>query len=592
MPWSAALRLLVLSLIIASLAVGCSDNNDPSTEDVTPDLVSDAGLDRGLDLSPDDGPDSDLDLGPDLSSDADLDLGSDDGPDDGPDQFDSTEDMPPLLCQVNERVQGNVCVACAAGTVNDAGDDMSGVDTQCDDPCAVVFGVACGAVTSHYIKSLNADFGDLFGYSVALSGDTLVVGAATESSSSTGVNSASQNSGAAYVFVRVNGVWSQQAYLKASNTGDDDRFGFSVAISGDTLVVGAPDEDSTKTDPSDDSVRKSGAAYVFARSNGVWTQQALLKASNPEPYDQFGYSVGIWGDTVVVGAHEEDGDATGVNGADNNDARNSGAAYVFARSSGVWTQQAYLKALNTGENDKFGSSVAIWEDTVVVGAITEEGGSSGVNGADNNAVRNSGAAYAFVRVNGVWAQQAYVKASTPAVGDQFGFSIAISGDTFVVGANTKDTPSGGGQGIIDDTGAAYVFARVNGVWTQQALLTASTVSDYYEIFGHSVAISGDTVVVGAFAEDGDATGVNGSDNDNALDSGAAYVFARSSGVWSQRAYLKASNTGGGDLFGYSVAAWGDTVVVGAPLEEGGATTVNGPDNNDKFFSGAAYTFEP
>ena len=147
----------------------------------------------------------------------------------------------------------------------------------------------------------------------------------------------------------------QQAYLKASNTGAYNYFGYSVAISGDTVVVGAY------------QVR---AAYVFVRSSGSWTQQAYLQASNTEAYDQFGISVAISGDTVVVGASGNSSNATGVNGTQsNNNAGSSGAAYVFVRSSGTWTQQAYLKASNTDANDRFGGSVAISGDTVVVGRI-------------------------------------------------------------------------------------------------------------------------------------------------------------------------------------------------------------------------------
>jgi hypothetical protein len=193
----------------------------------------------------------------------------------------------------------------------------------------------------------------------------------------------------------------QQAYLKASNTGAGDEFGDSVAVSGDTVVVGAWGEDSSATgvngDQADNSASNSGAAYVFVRSGGVWSQQAYLKASNTGAGDFFGWSVAVSGDTVVVGAQYEDSSATGVNGnqADNS-ALDSGAAYVFVRSGGVWSQQAYLKASNTGAGDEFGRSVAISGDTVVVGAPSEDSSAVGVNGnqADNSAA-DAGAAYVF-----------------------------------------------------------------------------------------------------------------------------------------------------------------------------------------------------
>ena len=241
-----------------------------------------------------------------------------------------------------------------------------------------------------YLKASNAEAGDFFGISVAIAGDTVVVGAYFEDSNATGVNgiqsdNSASGSGAAYVFTRSGGVWSQQAYLKASNTGGSDQFGHSVAIAGDTVVVGAFLEDSNATgvngNQSDNSALDSGAAYVFTRSAGVWSQQAYLKASNSEANDQFGASVAIAGDNVVVGAYLEASNATGVNfNQSDNSALGSGAAYVFMRSAGVWSQQAYLKASNTGAGDNFGLRVAIAGDTVVVGAYGEASNATGVNG--------------------------------------------------------------------------------------------------------------------------------------------------------------------------------------------------------------------
>ena len=265
-----------------------------------------------------------------------------------------------------------------------------------------------------YLKASNSDGGlfpsDQFGTSVAVSGDTVVVGAFGESSNATGVNgnqadNSATQSGAAYVFVKGGGgVWSQQAYLKASNTGGRDQFGRSVAVSGDTVVVGAYREDSNAAGVNgnqvDNSAGDSGAAYVFVRDGGgVWSQQAYLKASNTDANDEFGYSVSMSGDTVVVGAWLEGSNAAGVDGnQDNNSALSSGAAYVFVREGGgVWSQQAYLKASNTGAGDGFGRSVAVSGDTVVVGAQFEDSNATGVNGnqADNSAVQ-AGAAYVFL----------------------------------------------------------------------------------------------------------------------------------------------------------------------------------------------------
>ncbi len=462
-----------------------------------------------------------------------------------------------------------------------------------------------------YLKASNTGAGDNFGASVAVSGDTVVVGAFLEDSSATGVdgnqaNNSAVDSGAAYIFVRDGaGVWSQQAYLKASNTGDGDWFGWSVSVSGDTIVVGAYQEDSNTTGINgyqlDNSASKSGAAYVFVRDGGVWSQQAYLKASNSEANDRFSTTVALSGDVVVVGATGEASNTTGVNGdqADNS-AVKAGAAYVFVRVGGVWSQQAYLKASNTDIIDFFGYSVSVSGDTVVVGAPAEESNATGVNGnqTDNSAI-GPGAAYIFVRDSGgVWSQQAYLKASNTDARDGFGVSVSVSGDTVVVGAfaeASNATGVGGNQAGNSGagSGAAYVFVRdVSSVWSQQAYLKASN-TDAGDIFGISVAVSGDTVVVGAHGERSSATGVNGNQADNNFfRSGATYVFVRDgASVWSQQAYLKASNTGANDFFGYSVSVSGDTVVVGAPEEDSNDTDVNGDQaDNSADETGATYVF--
>ncbi len=409
-------------------------------------------------------------------------------------------------------------------------------------------------------------------------------------------------SGAAYVFVRNGSTWSQQAYLKASNTDAGDYFGWSVSISGDTLVVGAFRESSNATgvngNQTDNSATESGAAYVFVRSGSTWSQQAYLKASNTGTGDYFGWSVSISGEALVVGAFQESSVSTGVNGnqADNT-ALNSGADYVFVRSGSTWSQQAYLKASNTGAGDQFGYTVSISGDTLVVGAYGEDSNATGVGGnqADNSA-STSGAAYAFVRSGSTWTQQAYLKASNTEASDAFGYSVSISGDTLVVGAYAESSNATGVNGNQTDntatgSGAAYVFARSGSAWSQQAYLKASN-TGASDQFGSRVSISGDALVVGAIGESSNATGVGGSQtNNNAGGSGAAYLFARSGGTWSQQAYLKASNAGASDQFGWSVSISGDTLVVGADYEKSSAIGVNGNQADDSLNeSGAAYVF--
>ncbi len=454
-----------------------------------------------------------------------------------------------------------------------------------------------------YLKASNTGANDLFGYSVAISGDTVVVGAPYEASSATGVdgdqaNNSATQSGAVYVFVRSGTTWSQQAYLKASNTGAEDGFGYSVAISGDTVVVGAPYEDSNAAgvngNQNDNSASFAGAAYVFVRSGTTWSQQAYLKASNTEAEDGFGTSVDISGDTVVVGARNEASSAASVDGNQNdNSASFAGAAYVFTRSGDTWSQQAYLKASNAEANDGFGNSVAISGDSVVVGAYGEA--SVGSNQADNSA-SYAGAAYVFVRSGATWSQQAYLKASNTEAFDSFGTTVAISGDTVVAGAYGEDSSTAGVDGNQADNsasyaGAAYVFVRSGTAWSQQAYLKASN-TGANDMFGNSVAISGDTLVVGAIKEASSATGVDGNQADNsATDAGAAYVFVRSSDTWSQQDYLKASNTGAGDLFGISAAISGDNVVVGAYGEASSAAGVGGDQaDNSASYAGAAYVY--
>jgi hypothetical protein len=238
------------------------------------------------------------------------------------------------------------------------------------------------------------------------------VGAWQEDSAATGIDGdQSDNSldpaGAVYVFTRDEaGVWSQQAYIKASNT-DRDSFGKSVALSGDTLAVGAVGESSGATgvngDQADNSRGGAGAVYVFTRNeSSEWSQQAYIKASNTDSdprywNDEFGYSVALDGDALAVSAIGEDSQATGINGDQTgNNSDESGAVYLFTRdASGTWSQQAYVKASNTGFSRSFGRSVELNGDTLAVGAW-DRSGATGINGdqTDTSAF-GAGAVYVF-----------------------------------------------------------------------------------------------------------------------------------------------------------------------------------------------------
>jgi hypothetical protein len=458
-----------------------------------------------------------------------------------------------------------------------------------------------------YGKASNTGEGDGLGMNVALSGDTLVVGAHTEDSAAQGVDGdetsdAAPGSGAVYVFRRAGTTWQQEAYLKASNTGANDLFGFSLALSGDTLAVGALTEESAAQgvggDQADNGAEDSGAVYVFRRTGTTWQQEAYIKASNTDAGDRFGISLALSGDTLAVGAYLEDSAAQGVGGDQtSNGAENSGAVYVFQRSGTAWQQEAYIKASNTGAEDLFGQEVALFGNTLAVTAPGEGSAAQGVGGDQaSDAAPSSGAVYVFQRSGTAWEQEAYIKASNTGENDKFGNSLALSGDTLAVGAFGEDSAAqgvGGDQAddSAGDSGAVYLFRRSGTAWQQEAYLKASNTGTG-DAFGIGVALSNDTLAVGAYGEGSAAQGVDGDQaDDSAGQSGAVYLFRRMGTSWQQEIYLKASNSGAGDLFGGSVALSGDTLAVGAYGEDSTAQDVGGDQADEGAQnSGAVYIF--
>jgi hypothetical protein len=465
-----------------------------------------------------------------------------------------------------------------------------------------------------YIKASNAKRDDQFGYTVALSSDgsTMAVGTTAEDSAAKGINGnqadhSALNAGAVYVFVRNGNTWAQQAYVKASNAKAGDQFGASLALSGDgnTMAVGATGESSSATgingNQADTTMAGAGAVYVFARSGTTWSQQAYVKASNTgekDEGDQFGYSVALSsdGNTLATGAIAEDSAATGINGdQSNNAADGAGAVYVFARSGSTWSQQAYVKPWNTTvRGGLFGYSVGLSGNgsTLAVGTYDED--------------RGKGAVYIFTRTGSTWAQQNRLTASNAEPGDSLGCSIAISddGNTVVAGAFDEDSllrgiqpPNEGSNDAASDvsTGAAYVFVRNGTAWTQQAFIKATN-TRLNDQFAWALALSrdGNTLAVGAHLEDSGATGLNGDQEDaTAEDSGAVYVYARNEAKWTPVAYVKASNTKASAEFGISIALNGDgkLLAVGAFKEGGGGSGIN-PAHAAKPApeSGAAYVY--
>ena len=360
------------------------------------------------------------------------------------------------------------------------------------------------------------------------------------------------------MFTRAGSTWSQQAYVKASNTNFHDTFGRSVSLSGNTLAVSALGEKSCATgingDQLDNGCGEAGAVYIFTRSENVWTQEAHVKASNTRSRHAFGTQVSLDGDTLAVGAALEDSCATGINGDQTNSSCfDAGAVYVYTRTAGVWTQQAYVKASNTnlgnviGLGDIFGLNVALNGNTLIVAAPGEGSCATGINGDQFDNGCGTGAVYIFARTNNLWSQVAYVKAIPPtaptSIALGFAASLAFDGTTLAVGSGddtcaTGFNPSPGLNNCLRSN-AVYLFSRTATSWAQRAFVKASN-AEAWDFFGAPVsglAIAGNTLAVGAINEDSCATGINGNQNDNscglhpspdtnqfAFGSGAVYVY--------------------------------------------------------------------
>jgi Ni,Fe-hydrogenase III small subunit len=298
---------------------------------------------------------------------------------------------------------------------------------------------------------------DYFGYSVSISGDQLVVGAHLDDDNGS-------NSGSVYVYEKQGGVWTYKQKLTAFDGAADDRFGNSVSISGDYLVVGSYYDD-------DNGIFDSGSAYVYEKQGGVWTYKQKLTAFDGAANDRFGNSVSISGDQLVVGVNFDD---------DNGDF--SGSVYVYEKQGGVWTYKQKLTAFDGAAFDNFGHSVSISGDQLVVGAFGDD---------DNGS--NSGSVYVYEKQGGVWTYKQKLTAFDGAADDRFGNSVSISGDQLVVGANFDDDNG-------SYSGSVYVYEKQGGVWTYKQKLTAFD-GAAFDNFGHSVSISGDQLVVGAFGDD-------------------------------------------------------------------------------------------
>ncbi|HMX29108.1 MAG TPA: putative Ig domain-containing protein, partial [Blastocatellia bacterium] len=377
------------------------------------------------------------------------------------------------------------------------------------------------------LTSVDGGPKEYFGEAVAVDGDTLAVGAYAQT---IGGNT---EQGAVYIFVRNGTGWTFQRKLTANDGAAGDSFGWAVALSGDTLVVGAYRDDiDGKTD--------QGSAYIFTRSGTTWTQQQKLSTvgTDSSAFDNVGYAVAVSGQTVAVGARGRE--------------ISRGAVYVYVPAGAVWTPQQKLSANDGKAVDSFGSSVALSGNTLATGAPQAK---IGLN-------YSQGAAYVFTRTGTLWTQQQKLVTNDGAQNDAFGAAIALDGDAVAVGAPKN------GNGQFNTPGAAYVFERSNNTWLQQPKLSAGD-GIGPNTFGNAVALKGSLLVVGA----------RGDDNGIKVNQGAAYVFTRVSN-WFEQQKLTTGEGAEIDNLGASVAISGEAVVVGAPYRNIGV-------NNSK---GAAYTF--
>lgn len=418
------------------------------------------------------------------------------------------------------------------------------------------------------IKAVSADrsSSDQFGGAVAISGDYAIVGA-IEADEDTAGNNFQTGAGAAYILKNTNGSWTQVQKLVASDRAAGDLFGIAVSIDGDYAVVGSifDDEDAN----GGDTKSAAGSAYIFKNISGTWTQVSKIVASDRAEGDEFGSTVSISGDYVIVGAAGSD-----PLGSGSTTIADAGSAYIFKNNAGTWSQVSILVATDRAMGDNFGRKVGISGDYAIVGTIRESEDASGANTKPN-----AGSAYIFKNTSGTWSQMQKIVASDRSNDDQFGCSVAISGDYAVIGAFAEDEDASGGD-FNNYAGSAYTFKRDGSSWTQQQKLVPSD-RDEEDQFGWSVAISGDYIIVGANKEGHDVSG-----GSYLYNSGSAYAFKREGNSWTQQQKLVASDRTDMDDFGNSVAISGAYSIVGARYQESDAS-----GSNFKGDAGAIYIFK-
>lgn len=367
----------------------------------------------------------------------------------------------------------------------------------------------------------TADVGDKIGEKVAISGDTVILGAPLD-------DDTAADAGSAYIYTRSGTTWTLQQKIQASDAQADDGInGMAFAISGDTAVIGTQDEDSTAL--------AAGSIYVFTRSGTTWTEQQKIQASDAAENDRFGASVGIDGDTIVVGAYYEDDTDS-----------NAGSIYVFTRSGTTWTQQQKIQPSDVAAFDEFGTAVAISGDTIIAGSIWDDDTNSG-----------SGSAYIFTRSGTTWTQQQKLTASVSEVSARYGTAVAIDGDTALVGTPFENISG------VSDAGAVYVYTRSGTTWTEQQRIPHPTpgANDH---FGKSIDVDVNNLIIGA--ENIDSPSSN---------AGKAYIYKRGGSTWNLYSTLQGSNTDENDGFGAGVAIEGESAVIGSRLGGTGSASGSG-----------------
>ena len=414
------------------------------------------------------------------------------------------------------REPNSLCVSTATTTLDES-EDMEA-------PVPAVPAISGWAQATKALME-NGGANDAAGESVDIEGDYAVVGAIYNAENQV-------KGGAAYVFKRNGSQWVEEAVLLASDRQENDKFGVSVAISGDYIVVGADRVFGT-------SNMVPGAAYVFKRNGTVWTEQAKLTAGDTSGRDYFGATVTIDGDVIAVGADEEDSQGT-----------NSGAVYVFNRDGENWTLSQKLKASDASANDKFGVRISLSGDYLAIGAVWEDTGGT-----------DAGAAYVFHQSEGNWTQQAKLGAANPASQDYFGIDVGISGDQLIVGAYNK---------LVNGNrpGAAYIFERTGTTWTRTAELVGSDVDDN-DLYALTVDITKDHAIVGA------ASQYLPDEN-----RGTAYTYSKDENGWGNETKIISLDPLNSNALGRSVAISGPYVILGATGDDDRATN-----------AGAAYVFQ-